>query len=208
MDTAHKQSNSLKRASLVVFPATAVIVSWSTSSIRETIGVANVALVLAIATTWAALLSWEAGVLTSLVSASTLNFFHTKPVRSFRITSRADLVMIALLMLIGLGVSFLTASRVRRVVRQFDSDTSSDLSKIDVRLLQEATSQFPIISRRLTSLDSDDVLLLPEGGAVMKFEDPRIQSVLLLTPRLGLGALQVSRRTMTSFADHVETIIQ
>ena len=208
MDTAHKPSINLQRASLVVFPVVAVLVTWSTSSIRETIGVANVALVLAIVTTCAALLRWEAGILTSLVASSTLNFFHTEPVRSFRITSRADLVMIALLMLIGLGVSFLTASRVHRVVQQFDSDTSSDLLKVEVQLLPEASSHLPIISRRPTSLDNEDVLFLPETGAVMKFSDPRIQSVLLLAPRPGLGALRVSRRTMTSFADHVETIIQ
>ena len=184
-----------------------MLLSWSTSSIRENIGVANIALVLAILTTCAALLRWEAGILTSLVAASTLNFFHTQPIRSFRITSGADLLMISLLIIIGLGVSFLTASRVRSAVQQFSPDASNDLSKVDVQLLQETPGNLPIVSRR-PGISDDDELLLPETGAVLKFNDPRIQSALLVTPRQGLGALRVSRRTMSTFADHVETIIQ
>jgi len=207
MSGTSKQFVALERASIIFFPLVAVLISWSTSSIRENIGVANIALVLAILTTCAALLRWEAGILTSLVAASTLNFFHTQPIRSFRITSGADLLMISLLMMIGLGVSFLTASRVRNAVQQFAPDASNDLSKINVQILPELPNNLPVVSRR-PGFSDDDELLLPEAGAVLKFNDPRIQSVLLLTPRQGLGALRVSRRTMSTFADHVETIIQ
>lgn len=207
MNGTSKQFAALERASIIFFPVVAVLISWSTSSIRENIGVANVALVLAIVTTCAALLRWEAGILTSLVAASTLNFFHTQPIRSFRITSGADLFMISLLMMIGLGVSFLTASRVRRAVQQFAPDASNDLSKVTVQILPESPGNLPVVSRR-PGFSDDDELLLPETGAVLKFNDPRIQSVLLLTPRQGMGALRVSRRTMSTFADHVETIIQ
>lgn len=207
MNGTSKQFVALERASIIFFPVVAVLISWSTSSIRENIGVANVALVLAIVTTCAALLRWEAGILTSLVAASTLNFFHTQPIRSFRITSGADLFMISLLMMIGLGVSFLTASRVRRAVQQFAPDASNDLSKVTVQILPESPGNLPVVSRR-PGFSDDDELLLPETGAVLKFNDPRIQSVLLLTPRQGMGALRVSRRTMSTFADHVETIIQ
>jgi len=63
-----------------------------------------------------------------------------------------------------------------------------------------------VISRRPELSDGD--LLLPETGAVLKFNDPRIQSVLLVTPHPGLGSLSVSRRTMHAFADHIETVIQ
>lgn len=207
MSGTSKQFVALERASIIFFPLVAVLISWSTSSIRENIGVANIALVLAILTTCAALLRWEAGILTSLVAASTLNFFHTQPIRSFRITSGADLLMISLLMMIGLGVSFLTASRVRSAVQQFAPDASNDLSKINVQILPELPNNLPVVSRR-PGFSDDDELLLPEAGAVLKFNDPRIQSVLLLTPRQGLGALRVSRRTISTFADHVETIIQ
>lgn len=208
MDRRSQQLISLEKAAIVLFPVIAVLISWSTSSIRENIGVANIALVLAIVTTCAALLRWEAGILTSLCAASTLNFFHTQPIRSFRMTSSADLLMIILLMAIGLGVSYLTASRVRKAVQQFHPEDSSDLLKVDIQLLQESSSQYPIISRRATSVEGEDVLVIPETGAILKFNDPRIHSVLLLTPRAGLGALRVSRRTMTTFADHVEMIIQ
>ena len=208
MDRTSQQFTILRKFSLILFPVISVLISWSTSSVRESIGVANVALVLAIVTTCAALLRWEAGILTSLVAASTLNFFHTEPIRSFRITSSSDLVMITLLIMIGLGVSFITASRVRGVVQQFHSDTASDLLKVNVQLLQGVSPQLPIISRRPGLSDGDDELVLPETGAVMKFNDPRIQSVLLVTPHPGLGSLSVSRRTMNAFADHVETVIQ
>jgi len=208
MDRTSTQFIILEKSSLILFPVIAVLISWSTASVRESIGVANVALVLAIVTTAAALLRWESGILTSLVAASTLNFFHTEPIRSFRITSSSDLVMISLLMLIGLGVSFITASRVRRVVHQLHSDTATDLLKVNVQLLRESSSHLPVISRRPGLSDDDDELLLPETGAVLKFNDPRIQSVLLVTPHPGLGSLSVSRRTMNAFADHVETVIQ
>lgn len=198
----------LRKSSLALFPVISVLVSWSTSSTRESIGVANVALVLAIVTTCAALVRWEAGILTSLAAASTLNFFHTEPVRSFRITSQADLIMITLLMLIGLGISCITATRVRGVVQHFNSDTASDLLKVNVQLVCDGSSQFPVVSRRPGALKDEDELLLPETGAIIKFNDPRIQSALLLTPLPDLGALSVSRRTMTTFADHVETILQ
>jgi K+-sensing histidine kinase KdpD len=206
MDRTSKQVIILEKAAVILFPVIAVIISWSTASVRESIGVANVALVLAIVTTCAALLRWEAGILTSLFAASTLNFFHTEPVRSFRITSQADLVMITLLMLIGLGVSSITASRVRRVAQQFHSDDASDLLKVNIQLLQDVSTELPVISRRPELSDGD--LLLPETGAVIKFNDPRIQSVLLVTPHPGLGSLSVSRRTMHAFADHIETVIQ
>ena len=206
MDRTSKQVIILEKAAVILFPVIAVIISWSTASVRESIGVANVALVLAIVTTCAALLRWEAGILTSLFAASTLNFFHTEPVRSFRITSQADLVMITLLMLIGLGVSSITASRVRRVAQQFHSDDASDLLKVNIQLLQDVSTELPVISRRPELSDGD--LLLPETGAVLKFNDPRIQSVLLVTPHPGLGSLSVSRRTMHAFADHIETVIQ
>jgi len=206
MDRTSKQFIILEKAAVILFPVIAVIISWSTASVRESIGVANVALVLAIVTTCAALLRWEAGILTSLFAASTLNFFHTEPVRSFRITSQADLVMITLLMLIGLGVSSITASRVRRVAQQFHSDDASDLLKVNIQLLQDVSTELPVISRRPELSDGD--LLLPETGAVIKFNDPRIQSVLLVTPHPGLGSLSVSRRTMHAFADHIETVIQ
>jgi K+-sensing histidine kinase KdpD len=208
MDRTRQQFTILRKSSLILFPVVSVLIAWSTSSIRESIGVANVALVLAIVTTCAALLRWEAGIITSLAAASTLNFFHTEPVHSFRITSQADLVMITLLIMIGLGVSFITASRVRGVVQQFHSDTASDLLKVNVQLLQGVSPQLPIISRRPGLSDGDDELVLPETGAVMKFNDPRIQSVLLVTPHPGIGSLSVSRRTMNAFADHVETVIQ
>jgi len=208
MDRTSTQFIILEKSSLILFPVIAVLISWSTASVRESIGVANVALVLAIVTTCAALLRWDAGILTSLVAASTLNFFHTEPVRSFRITSQADLVMITLLMLIGLGVSFITASRVRRVAQQFHSDDASDLLKVNVQLLQDVTADLPVISRRPGLTEDADDLLLPETGAVIRFNDPRIQSVLLVTPHPGIGSLSVSRRTMHAFADHIETVIQ
>ena len=48
--------------SILFFPLIALIFSWSTASVTESIGVANLALVLAIITVTAGFIRWDAGV--------------------------------------------------------------------------------------------------------------------------------------------------
>ena len=181
MESKNSLFNKLAPFSVVVFPLAAFIFSWSTASVTESIGVANLALVLAIITVTAGFIRWDAGIVTSLVAASTLNFFHTEPVHSLRITDSADLVMISLLVVIGIGVSAVTASKVSRSVKSITAEVSTsqkselqsvlatpipfsqawsaavqaeaqELHHVNVSLIAAESTGVPVISRRPPTL--------------------------------------------------------
>jgi hypothetical protein len=78
---------------------------------------ANVALVLAALTVTFALADWLAGISTSVAAAVALNYYHTEPFHTLRVTDSRDVLSIALLLALGLAVSAATAFRVRRDVR-------------------------------------------------------------------------------------------
>lgn len=107
--------------------------AWATSSVRADLGVANVALGLAVITALAGLLSWTSGVVVSIVSALSLNYFHTEPVHSLRIGSSSDILMVILLMAIGISVSATTAIRTRR--RMIDIGRVSERGSADELLV-------------------------------------------------------------------------
>ncbi len=161
----------------VVAPLIVLAVAWATASVREDMGIANVALVLATVTAAAALVSARAGFATSIVAALSLNYFHTEPLRSLRITAGSDLVSVALLAALGLAISAITALRVRnaRVLqRGVDADgarnqlrdalasgrpavevwdisvlaAAAQLALINVRLEHVGRSTLPAISRQ------------------------------------------------------------
>jgi hypothetical protein len=48
------------------------------------------------------------------------------------------------------------------------------------------------------------MMVLPEGGAIVQFRDPRHSEQLVLTPRPGMGAVSIDRRVALTFADQVE----
>jgi len=162
---------------IVIAPFTAVAVAAATTTAREELAVANVALVLAAITVAAALISWPAGVATSLAAALSLNYLHTEPLHSLRINSGADLLSVSLLGALGIGVATATALRVRRtvVVRQVTGaarvadqlgaslstlrpalelwhgaiDTATaQLAMVDARLERSGTSGLPVVARR------------------------------------------------------------
>ena len=125
----------IRWARTLVFPAVALFVSWSTSSVRADLGVANLALGLAVLTTVAALRSWPVGVVTSVVSALSLNYFHTEPVHSLRIGSASDVVMVSLLASIGISVSASTAIRLRRHLVAIERQVEGEQRRRLVELL-------------------------------------------------------------------------
>lgn len=224
--------------SVVAFPVLSLVVAWATSSVHDEIGVANIALGLAIITVTAGFLRWDTGIVTSLVAAGSLAYFHTEPVHSLRMTSRADITMVTLLIGIGLSVSALTASRVRRSLRGFVADTSvemkntlkdellvstpaarawtqainaigDEISAADVRLTDTAPSHLPVISRRTAaSRIPDEHFVLPETGAVAYFADPRITQALVVTPRKGMGAISVNRDALFTFIQQIELALR
>lgn len=224
--------------SIVAFPVLSLVVAWATSSVHDEIGVANIALGLAIITVTAGFVRWDTGIVTSLVAAGSLVYFHTEPVHSLRMTSRADITMVTLLIGIGLSVSALTASRVRRSLRGFVADTSvemkntlkdellvstpaarawtqainaigDEISAADVRLTDTAPSHLPVISRRTAaSRIPDEHFVLPETGAVAYFADPRITQALVVTPRKGMGAISVNRDALFTFIQQIELALR
>ena len=224
--------------SLVAFPVLSLVVAWATSSVHDEIGVANIALGLAIITVTAGFVRWDTGIVTSLVAAGSLAYFHTEPVHSLRMTSSADITMVTLLIGIGLSVSALTASRVRRSLRGFVADTSvemkntlkdellvstpaarawtqainaigDEISAADVRLTDTAPSHLPVISRRTAaSRIPDEHFVLPETGAVAYFADPRITQALVVTPRKGMGAISVNRDALFTFIQQIELALR
>lgn len=229
----------LGHAAVVVGPITVFVVAWTTASVRQDMGIANVALVLAAITIGAALVSSLAGLVTSIVAAMSLNYFHTEPVHSLRVSTGSDLLAIGLLAMIGLMVSAVTALRVRRtaVARRSEhadvaaADLRASLASnrsmvdvwdvavaaaaaqfglVDVRLEPAGASRLPVVSRKPwdpRDVAGDHLMLLPEGGAVVHFRDPRHDEQLVLTPRTGMGAVFVDRRVAMLFADQVEVAL-
>lgn len=223
-------------AAVVVGPVIVVAIAASTASVRQDMGIANVALVLAAVTIGAALLSSLAGLTTSVAAAMSLNYFHTEPVHSLRVSAGSDLVAVALLAALGLMVSAVTALRVRgtAVTRraahadQAAVDLRASLSSaqpvvdvwdmavaaaaaqfglVDVRLEPSGGSRLPVVSRKPwdpRNLLDDNMMVLPEGGAIVQFRDPRHGEQLVLTPRPGMGAVSIDRRVALTFADQVE----
>lgn len=124
------QSQSRLRtvAQILILPAAIAIVALCTSSVREQMGLVNVALALAILTTISAMIDWKSGIIASFTAGLTLNYFHTAPVHSFRITAPGDIWMISLLTALGLFTSLMTAIRVRKVLQQHLSEQTNDIS--------------------------------------------------------------------------------
>jgi len=122
------QSRFRNAAQLLILPAFIAFVSLCTSSVREQMGLVNVALALAILTTISAMIDWKSGIIASFTAGLTLNYFHTKPLHSLRITAPGDIWMITLLTALGLFTSLFTAFRVRKVLQQHLSEHADDVS--------------------------------------------------------------------------------
>jgi hypothetical protein len=84
---------------------TAVAVAGLLVPLRDAIGAANVALVLAIVVAGAAMLGGSvAGVITSLAASLSFDYFHTEPYFDLRIDKREDIVAAVLLLVLGVAV--------------------------------------------------------------------------------------------------------
>jgi hypothetical protein len=216
-------------------PVVVILIAWGSTNIRDEMSIANVALVMAAVTVGVAIVGWRGGLATSVAAALSLNYFHTEPVHTLRITATADVVAVALLASLGIAVSAATAMRVRSIARQTErasaalsrSDLATSLSVgqpvaqvwdeavtascaelalVDCRIEPAAaTATVPVISRRHVGSDgSPTTLVLPATGASIPFSDERIQRRVVLTPRAGMGSLELDRRTVIAFVDQLE----
>jgi K+-sensing histidine kinase KdpD len=113
---ASTRSDRADDALLAVVGAMAMLVAaGSLVTVRSTIGTTNVALILlALVTTLGWLGGRLAGAGAAIMAALSFNFFHTEPYRTLRIDAAADVLTVALLMVMGLVAGTLTELRRRR----------------------------------------------------------------------------------------------
>lgn len=218
-------------------PICAFVIAKLTAQQNDGLSIANIALVLAIFTTAIGAMNPTAGVFTSITAGAFLNYFHTNPVNSFRMSSTSDILMISLFTVLGLGVSVITSIRMRHNLltnnrnatksKQKSMSTTStaplhatefwqsfieridpNLSFMQVHCAARPKEEIPTIARhRSTSADAPTVLI-PECGAIIEFQDPRISQVLILKPATGFAPLEVSRSAIFALSSDVELALQ
>ena len=209
----------------------AIAVAWATATVRSDMSIANAALALAFVCVAAALVSPIAGFVTSAVAALALNYFHTTPIHSLRMTEGDEILTVILLVLLGSSVSIATTMRYRAKVAVHRTDESVAAARelqqllshggalpavwltavqsvcvqagsIDVSLLAALPSEVPVIGRRQPSAGPDgDAVVIPESGAALLLLNGR--GALLLRPQAGLGAITAARTMLLQFGDQL-----
>ena len=101
------------RIALAIGPAVALAAAGLLERVRDSFGVANVALVLSCVVVLAALAGRSAGLATAVTAALAYNFFHTRPYYSLRISSGRDVATVGLLVVIGVIVGEMGSWRRR-----------------------------------------------------------------------------------------------
>ncbi|MEO6123597.1 MAG: DUF4118 domain-containing protein [Ilumatobacteraceae bacterium] len=190
-------STQITRTTTLGGPAVALAVAAITASVRDQVGASNVGIALAIVVVGAALVSRWAGLATAAVAAIAFNFFHTQPYHSLRVHSPRDVMIVALLAVLGIVVSDISAWRRRRDTIAFrhseataapkqlaallvDQHPVSDVwptvatSIMDQLMLASCrfepsqSTSLPTISRVVgRSADGDDGFVLPSTGAAL-----------------------------------------
>jgi hypothetical protein len=232
--------SNLRRALVAVEllgPIAVILVGWASTSVRDTMAIANVALVMAAITVGVAIIGWRGGLATSVAAALSLNYFHTEPVHTLRITDKSDLVAVLLLGTLGIAVSAATAVRVRAAARAHhkviglegrteiaasmqtsrpvtqvwaDSVRAScgELALVDCKVEPIAPTALPAIARyRPSSDEAMSSFVLAESGAVIPFVNRELPGVVVLTPQRGMGAVTLDRRIVTNFVENLEAVL-
>ena len=157
-----------------------------------------------------------------------LNWFHTQPYRTFRISDSNDLATVVLLAAIGLATSSITAYRVHtrirsiriaeesaasraleellatnqpanEVWRQSIGASWNDLSSVQARLASSLPEGLPIIGRRSTVDDDHAPIRFSQTGAAFRLRDGHPEGRwLVITPHLGSTWVEIDRRAITS----------
>jgi len=220
------------RAVTVLGPVLAIAVAWATATLRSDMSIANAALALAFVCVAAALVNPIAGFATSAVAALALNYFHTTPVHSLRMTDGDEILTVILLVLLGSSVSVATTMRVRAKVAGHRTDSSlaatrelqdllahggalpavwltavqsmcAQAGSIDVSLVSAPPGQVPVISRRVSSGAGSDGHTVVIPETGAALVLPNGMGALLLRPQMGLGAITASRTMLLQFGDQL-----
>ena len=198
--------------------------------------IANVALSLGFVSVAAALVSPLAGFVTSAVAALSLNYFHTTPVHSLRMTEGDEIVTVILLVVLGSLVSIATTLRVRVKVAGHRTDESLAATRklqglllhggalpavwltavqavcvqggsIDVMLMPAAPDEVPVIGQRPTSGIGSDGDVVVIPETGAALVLPGGRGTLLLKPQAGLGAITAARTMLLQFADQLSAAL-
>jgi hypothetical protein len=81
------------------------------------------------------------------------------------------------------------------------------LSLVECRIEPLGASALPSIARQRQDFGGPSTFVLPESGAVLAFRDPRHPAQVVLTPRAGMGALELDRPTVMAFVDQLEMVL-
>jgi len=205
--------------------------AWATASLRADLGMANVALGLAVVAALAGAADWRAGLVTSVVAGLSLNFFHTEPLHSFRMNHGDEVLTVVLLVVVGWMVSAASALRVRGHLRRYSRSSrevaadqladlahhggslpavwqaatevhAAPLATLDVALASHIPAGMVVVGRHGT----ETALLVPEAGAAMALDGAGDRCVVV-RPRDGVGAVQADRASMVSFVDQLSAAL-
>jgi K+-sensing histidine kinase KdpD len=237
MTNRNQRALTSQRLTLWLGPPCAFAIAKLTAQQTDGLSIANTALILAIVTTAIGSLNPLSGILTSFTAGAFLNYFHTDPVNSFRMSSTNDILMISLFTALGLGVSIITSFRMRHNIiatnrdsmhiqqeatmtaasssqhatqfwQSFIEHIDPNLSFLDVCCTTRPKEELPTIARRTSVSTDSSTVLIPECGAVVEFQDPRISKVLILKPVKGFAPLEVSRAAIFALSSDVELSLQ
>lgn len=81
--------------------------------------------------------------------------------------------------------------------------SAASLVNLRVRLSPKGENSLPVVGRG-AGVTGSSLVVIPHGGAVLRFSDPRLGFEILVRPEDGLGAVEVSRGILLAFAEQVE----
>ena len=222
------------RAALVAGPVCAVALAAATSRGDSAPALANVALATGFIVVMAAGAGPAAGLLTSVVGAVALNYFHTEPRNSFRIESGSDVLTLGLLLALGFAAAAHSSWRLRRevtsaatvrseaaaesLVRELNhgvpaeaawhgavSAVSGDMALLKVSMVGRDDRQYPVVSRvGPRSFDETGRVVIPASGAIVEMSDPRLGRAILLSPHENAPSVTVDRRSLMALVSQLE----
>jgi len=165
-------------------------------------------------------------------AALALNYFHTTPVHSLRMTEPGEILTVVLLVLLGSLVSIATTMRVRSKVAFHRTDESlaatqnlhdllahggalpaawltavqslsGQAGSIDVSLQASAPYDMPVVGRRPSTGAGSDGDSLVIPETGAALILPNGRGALVLRPQAGLGAITASRLMLLQFGDQL-----
>lgn len=87
--------------------------------------------------------------------------------------------------------------------------SAPSLANLRVRLTAAGEHALPAVARRSLGPDrpatDSSLVVIPRGGAVLRFNDPRLGVELLLRPADGFGSVEAPREMLLAFADQIES---